>query len=320
MSLWAQTFPTFAGWLNWWLAGFRPNLRAARIPNGAVHFGVSPNGLVVFAGKKSKPAKRRFFKRAIKNGAALRVDASQWLTLHLTLPAGAIEEQRRMAAFDIGEETPFPAEATYFSVHTSDGKSIAHVVPQKSVANAFDELASQGVALGWLLNSETQDVLDLSQGGKRRSSRWWAIGGAALVSISSVVAFLFFVQSQELKAANERLERLRPAADQVRALDNRLSQILEDGEGANYSVGSKVTATLDRVTRLLPDSSYVTNFSMEGVSVRIGGKGRGIEEIVRSFEADPMFENVRIIGDMVLAADGLVSFELLLSLAEKDGA
>jgi general secretion pathway protein L len=262
-------------------------------------------------------------KRRRRWGPLMRVDvalpAGRCLIRHRKVPVAAVERIGDVLALEIERATPFRLEDVrhawrVIGVAPLDDASlqVVHVIAKRRLIDPLmaeahgigvpisvvDVVGAEGDRLGFNLLSRGEAAPSLA----RRLS--WVIATAAallvLVSAATVVAAL---QQQDQALAQLELET-NAARTQAQAVRKRVqdADTLSDRIGAlrlRRAEGIRVIALWEEVTRLLPDTAWVTNLRIENDVLWIDGYARSASELVGTVARSPMFSGVALSAPVV---------------------
>ena len=235
----------------------------------------------------------------------LRVPAELLLRKELALPLAAERELKNVLAYEMDRHTPFTADEVWWHYDVTDrdrqrGKLLAQLllIPKRFVAPLLTALGEHGLTASALDVSlpagSTPIPLGTLNGGR---ARWLtravplaAVGCVGLLLVAIVLPFIR--ESLEFSAASRRIEALAPTVAEVNALRQRLS-------GGNAADAIKVErarvgdplAVLSAATRLMPDDTYLTDFTMQQRRLTLNGQAVGPAKLISGLANDPMFQD-----------------------------
>ncbi len=231
----------------------------------------------------------------------LRLPASAVLERPVQLPLAAERDPERVLAYDMERLTPFGANEVFwgYSVENRDrarnrlSLRLA-LVPRATVAGLIDALAAAG-ARPSLIEAQTatgaQSIRLEHEARKtaRLSPRNAAIvlGALALLALFSP----FLRQSVELAGAQSRLASLAPQFRVVEALRARIN-----GGGSDVVVREArrlgdTLGALAAITEILPDDSYLTEFSMRERKMTLSGLSASAPRLISALSGDARIRN-----------------------------
>lgn len=242
----------------------------------------------------------------------LRLPPGLLLEKQLVLPLAAERELARVVGFEMDRETPFSADEVYWDsmVEQRDRpnarlKLLLSLVPKAPVQRLVAALQRAGMA---------PVALDaaMAQGGTRQIALAGAkrprgvvltravpaagIACAALLLIAVIMPFIR--QSIEFGAAEARVASLQPQVDEVENLRKRI-------EGS--TAGRDILATerqrlgnalkvLSETTQVIPDDTYLTEFTMRQRKLTLGGQSAGAAKLINLLSQNPDFQNPTFAG------------------------
>ena len=228
--------------------------------------------------------------RAALNGrprgepVVLRLAPAQVLERAVTLPLAAERDLDRVLGYEMERLTPFSADEVFwgFSVRERDRTRARlllrlTMVPRASVAGVLDMLAASG-ARPVQLESAAADgprVMRLAHADPSARARLAQRGlvAAAGVLLLLVLVSPFLRQSLALADMSERLDQMAPRIAQVDLLRRRISGAGAGGDAVaaeTRRLGDTLLA-LAAVTEILPDDSYLTEFTMRERKMTLSG-------------------------------------------------
>ncbi len=318
------------GFFRWWFGGLRdtipPFLCGGRrrrrrvfwieIGDRSVRFGRESRGKTKNLGevvlKPDDPAaqyreiRRHIRRRRIRpRDLDLQLSRDQALRQVVVLPTAARENLREVLSFEMDRHTPFQADEVAFDyriLRTDQQRKQMDV----DLAVAKRDTLSQALATArsWKLNPKQVRVeggeLDLlssarHEAGGRRGRGLTALLGVVTVGLF-VAAALAPLQTQRglLDEAEEGLRLARREAVKVDDLRRQAARSLERNE---FLVGRKrntisVSALMNEVTRLLPDDTWVVQFSRRDDRLTLSGFSAKASALIGLLEQSELLTDV----------------------------
>ena len=234
----------------------------------------------------------------------LRVPPSCVLERAVSLPLAAERDLGRVLGYEMERLTPFTAAELVWD-HAILLRDRARgrinlrltMVPRAAVAQAVAMLRSLGVAPA-ALEAAMPDglrLLKLMQEG-RAARPWLSTGSLALavgVLALIVLASPFLRQALRLSELHGQLETMAPRIAQVDVLRRRIAGTTAGGDAVaaeTRRVGDTLEA-LAALTEVLPDDSYLTEFTMRERKITMAGLGASAPKLISGLSADPRVKN-----------------------------
>jgi len=262
-------------------------------------------------------------KRRRRWGPLMRVDiavpASRCLIRRRKVPRAAVGRITDVLALETEQSTPFKMEDIRQAWRLAGpapfddtGLEVVHVIAKRRLVDpvlaearrmgvaisAVDVIDAKGDRMGFNLLSRREAPASLA------GRLTWAIGIAAalLVVVSAATAV---VAAQRQDQARERLEtEINAARKQAQAIRKRI----QDADTLSARVGAlrlrrtddvRVVTLWEEMTRLLPDSAWLTTFRVENGTLWIDGYARSASELVGLIARSPMFSGVALSSPVV---------------------
>jgi general secretion pathway protein L len=249
--------------------------------------------------------------RAALNGRShgepvlLRLPQTAVLERSVILPLAAERDPERVLGYEMESLTPFSVDEVYWGYEVEERDRVRArlvlrltVVPQAAVTALIDLLASLGGRPNLLEAATPGGVrnIRLSHGGSSGartlfSKRVLGLAVAALAVLVLVSPYLR--QSLELADLQERLDAMAPRVKQAEALRREIG-----GAGAGNDAVAAETRRLGdtlealaAITEILPDDSYLTEFTMRERKMTLSGLSASAPKLISGLSADPRIRN-----------------------------
>jgi len=242
-----------------------------------------------------------------KDGIALYLPEEQVLCKKLSLPLATEENLRQVIAFEMDRYTPFNAGQAYFDYRIARRDkqleiSLA-VAPRDIVDEPLRQLAAWGTQASAVLvaGDATDDTpWNLLPDGlrqKRKSARLprlnTALAAGVAVLLCIALALPIWQKRETVLALQPLLNNAREHAEAAENLRRQLEAMMAEYD---YLLDKKresppIVAVLEDVTRLLPDDTWVQQFSLKGKEMQIHG------ETASSSKLAGLFEQAKILHD-----------------------
>ncbi len=326
-------------WL-WWLDQWREMLpldRLSRTTPDALIIGLLPgepaislhqreNGREAEAGRFPSIAKAAAAIRALlrrrRLPVILRPPAALLLERQVVLPLAAERDLARVLGFEMDRLTPFRADAVFWDSEILSRDKPNNrlslrlsMVPRATLAPVTDALAGIGLA-------PTALEFPASGGGARRlpleheRDRAWPVTLAAWICAALALAALaqpFALQSWRRHAVEVEIDRLSGPVRTVQALRERIARA-EAGTGAiagQQAETGNVLQVLAVLTEILPDDSYVTDFSLRGRTLTLQGNARNAAGLIGALSADPLIRDASFSAPITRNPNGTDHFTII---------
>jgi general secretion pathway protein L len=248
--------------------------------------------------------------RAALNGRShgeqvlLRLPQTAVLERGVVLPLAAERDPERVLGYEMESLTPFSAEEVFWGYDVEErDKARARlvlrltVVPRAAVAALIDLLAGLGARPNLLEAATPGGVRTIklshggSAGGRLLSKRVLGFAVAALAVL--VLVSPYIRQSLELADLQDRLDAMAPRVKQAEALRREIG-----GAGAGNDAVAAETRRLGdtlealaAITEILPDDSYLTEFTMRERKMTLSGLSASAPRLISGLSADARIRN-----------------------------
>ena len=236
----------------------------------------------------------------------LQLSRDQALRQVVVLPTAARENLREVLSFEMDRHTPFTADEVVFDyrvLRTDQERKQMDV----DLAVAKRDTLSQALATArsWKLNPKRVGVegggLDLlssarHEAGGRRGRGLTAVLGVVTAGLF-VAATLAPLQTQR-ELLDEAEEALRLARGEAVEADDLRRQAAKSLERSEFLIGRKrnavsVSELLNEVTRLLPDDTWVVQFSRRDNQLTLSGFSAKASALIGLLEQSDLLTGVR---------------------------
>ncbi len=234
----------------------------------------------------------------------LRIPPDWVLERPVSLPLAAERDLGRVLGYEMERLTPFSAgELVWDHEVRSRDRARARLalrltmVPRAFVEPTLQTLRAQGAmpdALEAVLPDGTRVLKLVHEGGGKAdgvSVRSLAVAAAVLGVLAATSPFVR--QSLALGTLQERLEAMAPRIAQVDALRRRIAGSTAGGDAVaaeTRRLGDTLEA-LAALTEVLPDDSYLTEFTMRERKMTMAGLGASAPRLISALSADPRVRN-----------------------------
>lgn len=265
----------------------------------------------------------------------LVVDAELTLRRTLHVPRAAEAEIRGVLSFEIERHTPFRDHEIYFDhvidrEASNDATVTANlvIVPRRIVDPVIRGLRELGFDLDRVVVSpaagaagdETvtipvEGVVKRRHRGNNAIKLWATLTIVLAVAAATMPLIRLMSLSETLAVAVQQAEA---EAETTRSLQDEVDRL---SRGMNVIARAKAEASsplaiLQDLSHLLPDGTWVVQFSIVGDEVILEGRTDSSARLVGLLEASPLFESVKYLAPVTRdAREGLERFNFSLRLA-----
>ena len=235
----------------------------------------------------------------------LRLPETAVLERSVILPLAAERDPERVLGYEMERLTPFTAEEVFwgYGIEARDkarSRLVLRltVVPRAAVAALIDLLSRHGGRPD-LLEAATPGGLrsikltheGMAGGRSLLSTRGLSFAAAGLAVL--VVVSPFLRQSLDLAEVQGRLDSMAPRVSQAEQLRRKISGAGAGGDAVaaeTRRLGDTLEA-LAAITEILPDDSYLTEFTMRERKMTLSGLSASAPKLISALSADPRIRN-----------------------------
>jgi len=262
-------------------------------------------------------------KRRRRWGPLMRVDVALptdgCLIRHRKVPVAAVERIGDVLALEIERGTPFGMEDVRHAWRVigpapldNASLQVVHVIAKRRLIDpllaearsmgvpisAVDVVGAEGDRMGFNLLSRGEAAPSLA----RRLS--WAITTAAALLVLVCAATVLVAMQRQDQALAQLEVQTNAARKEAQAVRKRVqdADTLSERIGAvrlRRAEGIRAVALWEEVTRLLPDTAWLTNVRVENDLLWIDGYARSASELVGIIARSPMFSGVALSAPVV---------------------
>ncbi|MDR3529056.1 MAG: hypothetical protein P4L90_00665 [Rhodopila sp.] len=298
-----------ASFFSWWIARITELLpstwtNAAARPRDGVVIDLSQGHEITAS------IRRKGIQEAVGLGAAARVAGRNPVLLrppqesvlvkHHIVPTAPRRELDQLLRYELARITPFPVEALFWrwDAHVKPGdrartEITLTMVPKMLLAPTLAALDSVDLKPDFVevgpverpLLLPVADDTELTNGSALARGLAWSCGGLAIVAM----VLPLVLQIVALRATDDAITELQPAIRQV--------DVLRRGLTANGAAREVITRESERtgdvlqvlaaITRILPDDSFLTDFSLRERQMTISGRTTSAPRLITGLSADP---------------------------------
>lgn len=248
-------------------------------------------------------------RRAREESVALRLPAALALRKTITLPAAAAENLRQVLTYELDRLTPFRRDEVVFDQRIVERDAAGRIlveltlVPKAQVDRALRVAASLG------LGAEVVEVAAEREGeppsgnllaGTRVEGRGRPLTAAAALLAAAVLAavavWLPLQRQSELAAAlAQQVAEARKQAAAAAKIEREIEALAREQTFvlARKQKSYAAVDVLNELTRLLPDDTHLSQWSLNGNQLQIGGLASSASNVIALLEQSPLFEKAQ---------------------------
>lgn len=328
-----------ASFLSWWIARISELLPASWTKAR----GGPPDGIVVDMGSSdelSASVRRKGRQQAITLDIAARLAARRFVYLrpppgavlekHHTVPTAPRRELDQLLRYEIARITPFTANDLFWrwdgrpkAADKSRTDVTLTLIPKDAMIPALRLLQTAGIRARFLETgpAERLRLLAIEDETGRRTGQLLFRGLAWTCAALAAAALVLPVLLQELAlhATNVAIDDLQPAIRQVEALRHGMT-----ADGAEQKVLAQemertgdLLQILATVTDILPDDTYLTEFSLRDRQMMLGGRSAAAARLISALSANPTIRDA-VFSAPVIRVEGATTdvFSIRASVAK----
>lgn len=329
---------------TWWTGELTAMLPAQlrRRDEGMLTVSLSPEGLVVT--RDTPNGKEEVTASGARKGAAvLRLPPDMVLARRITLAQAAEENLHEVVGFQLDRYTPFERDEVYLGCRVvgrdrdSEAITVEMAVARRTDVIALVEAASlQGITCtnvaiatkalvsGTLEIGSDHGDLMLDWGTQQQAaapnrwSRWlWA---AACLLLAADLTLPLIQGHTRLAALQSELAAMRREAQAVATLREIVDQAAELAAlPVQRGQRTPLSALLAEVTRLVPDTGWVTQIEIDPGTVQLTGYAASANALIPVLEQSPLFANAAFRSPVTQdAVHGVEQFHLSAELRRRN--
>ncbi len=239
-------------------------------------------------------------------GLRMRHDAC--FVRRVELPASAARDFPRLLALDLERATPFKPKDVYAAFQVQDDQpspgmvAITQLIVKRApVDRVIAEIEQAGIRVAavdcWSADGSRALPVDFleresDQGGARRSYAWPKVLAAIAAVQLATAAYLAIDRHEtalgELQAQSSQLKKKVQAVREANLRAQAVSAEIDNFRRLRAANASRVAA-IEEISRLLPDTAWVTDLKIEGANVSITGLAKSAMTLIPTLERSPVF-------------------------------
>jgi general secretion pathway protein L len=260
----------------------------------------------------------------------LRLPASALLERPVTLPLAAERDPERVLGYEMERLTPFTADEVYwgYSVEARDRARNRlslrlTFVPRAQVNDLIDTLIACAGRPSLIESNTPSGARIIRLQHDRPTGRAALMTGRNLIyGLAALVVLViispFLRQSLDMQEAQARLDAMQPRLHLVEQLRRRINGAGAGGEAVvneTRRVGDMLGA-LAAITEILPDDSYLTEFTMRERKMTLSGMSVSAPKLISALSADPRVKNPAFTAPVTRDGKNLDVFTIRADLAQ----
>ncbi len=242
------------------------------------------------------------------------------LEREVALPLAAERDPGRVLQYEMARLTPFSAEEVWWSwavEHRDRVLNRLHVrlslVPKAALRLAFSVLERMGIRPVAIESHTTSGQTRRIQIARERSERerWERrilTAGISVCAILAVAAVVqpFIRQSLHLADVEARIAALRPRVDRAEATRRSIAAVAANGDvlTAEYARLGDTLQAIAAITELLPDDTYLTDFTLRERKLTLTGKSAAAAKLIGALSASAAVRNPAFVAPVTRAENG----------------
>jgi general secretion pathway protein L len=311
--------------LRWWMG----ELAACVPPRIKERLAHKPQTVVLpYGGELSdlEPAVRRKAIRG-KIGVTVRLPVHAALTTQISLPTAAEANLAEVVRFELDRRTPFAAEDVRFA-HRIVARNQENIEVALSVAHkgVVDEAVAKAAELGLRVNAVDIDgapgnLLPIAEPQRRRQR---IVACAACLAMLALGAGALYQPIYEAEArAAELQHQVAAARTAAEAVTRQRAELAKASEAARFLVARKqaspsITETLNELSRVLPDSTYLVQLEIREAEIQFAGFSGATSELFPLIGRSPILAEPKFRSAVTMdQAAGRERFEIGAKILRK---
>jgi general secretion pathway protein L len=302
-----------AGFFSWWLARIIELLpiawtNAASGPGDGIVVDLDANRNVTVSirrkGRYSPISLGSAARQAGRKPVLLRPPPGVVLVKHHTIPTAPRRQLDQLLRHELGRITPFPAEELFWRwdghakpKNRARTEVSLTMVPRITLAPASNALEAVGLKAHFVEvgPNERPSLLAVGDATHRAVGTFLVRGLAGACAALAAVALVLplGLQAFALYRTDSAIAELQPALAQVETLRRDIASG-EAGRGIlaeEMERTGDVLQTLATVTGILPDDTFLTDFSLRERQMTLSGRSASAPRLITGLSADPAIRN-----------------------------
>jgi general secretion pathway protein L len=283
--------------------------------------------------------RRRFRLWAPFSSVTVKIPVQDCLVRVIQLPKAAVPRASEILQVDLERTTPFrdevltgwhrPPQDT-----SGDQVSLHHVILKRDlIVPVLDDIRAAGLPIKAVVpveaNGNPLPVNLLPTAQRSSASAMVALRTVALACVAALYAFAIVAIWLTISGLGTALatsdSEVRKAADEAREITRIVTEAntmaAQLAQPRLSKIGrTPVTAIWEEVTRLLPESTWLSSFRVEDDTVQIDGNSSNASELIPLLAGSPLFRNVTFASPVTRDPQrGTERFQIRIQVARHDG-
>ncbi len=237
------------------------------------------------------------------------------LTKTFNFPAAANNNLKEALGFEISRRTPFSPEQVYFDYSVLEHnkknnklKVILAIAPRDEVDSILSKIEQCGIDIDGLSSTdlfpEHTNISLMPEKGDVKKTNNKSVFYYAGVTILLFVASLYVPLNKQnqaieelemnLNSAKSLAIKLNKLSDEKKLLSERVSFLADKQNELESNL-----RVLNEVTRIFPDNTWSTRFSIKNEKLEIQGESAYVSGLIQNLESSKYFENVQFISPTI---------------------
>jgi general secretion pathway protein L len=241
--------------------------------------------------------------------AVVRLPAAQALRKQLDMPMAAEASLRSILTHQVDRQTPFKAEQVYFDcrVRARDPQNNQIRVEWVLMARPAVD-GALALAKRWGVDPAAVDIVGQDAGevaginlrpqvaareqSPLRRQAGYGLAGLAAALLVTALALPFHLRGVQMEKLRVQMAQLKVEADAATNLRKEIERVSEDSRflGNKKKQAPSMLRTMNELTRVLPDGSWLIELFASDAEVRITGFAQSASSLIAQIEESPLFQ------------------------------
>ncbi|HEX3810891.1 MAG TPA: PilN domain-containing protein [Rhizomicrobium sp.] len=267
---------------------------------------------------------------------ALQFPQTLVLRPRLQLPPASRATQRKAAFYELERLSPISAEQVYFDLVPVDNGRAAkksefelRIIKRATVDHAVAYCRSAGLSIGSIgfegdAREADRRYFPVDTGAFLRLSwRRFSVVFLAALALFLLLAVLLAVYLRGAEQTDLLIAQAETASERAAVVHHLKRDIKNVRAQIEFPSGQKraplIVSILSELTHVLPDGTWLTEFSINGNKVHIQGFSKTASDIVGAIDKSPNFANAQFDASLQSATDNAEHFDLTFETKKDSG-